>query len=44
MFLVSCGGENTEPKKEVVKEKIIKNFGFVLNNSNVKKDTINSIL
>ena len=42
MFLVSCGGENTEPKKEVVKEKIIKNFGFVLNNFNVKKDTINS--
>ena len=42
MFLISCGGENNEPKKEIVKEKIIKNFGFVLNNFNVKKDTINS--
>ena len=42
IFLISCGGENNEPKKEIVKEKIIKNFGFVLNNFNVKKDTINS--
>ena len=42
IFLISCGGENNDPKKEIVKEKIIKNFGFVLNNFNVKKDTINS--
>ncbi len=42
IFLISCGGENNEPKNEVVKEKIIKNFGFVLNNFNVKEDTINS--
>ena len=42
IFLISCGGENNEAKKEIVKEKIIKNFGFVLNNFNVKKDTINS--
>ena len=42
IFLISCGRENNEPKKEIVKEKIIKNFGFVLNNFNVKKDTINS--
>ena len=42
IFLISCGGENNEPKKEIVKEIIIKNFGFVLNNFNVKKDTINS--
>ena len=42
IFLISCGGEKNEPKKEIVKEKIIKNFGFVLNNFNIKKDTINS--
>jgi len=36
----SCGEKQNEDKIEVVKEKIIKEFGFTLNNFNVKKDTI----
>ena len=38
----SCGKKENETKIEVVKEKIIKEFGFTLNNFNVKKDTIES--
>ena len=38
----SCGEKQNETKIEVVKEKIIKEFGFTLNNFNVKKDTIES--
>ena len=38
----SCGEKQNEDKIEVVKEKIIKEFGFTLNNFNVKKDTIES--
>ena len=38
----SCGEKENETKIEVVKEKIIKEFGFTLNNFNVKKDTIES--
>ena len=38
----SCGEKQNEAKIEVVKEKIIKEFGFTLNNFNVKKDTIES--
>ena len=38
----SCGEKQNEATIEVVKEKIIKEFGFTLNNFNVKKDTIES--
>ena len=38
----SCGEKQNEAKIEVVKEKIVKEFGFTLNNFNVKKDTIES--
>ena len=41
-FTFSCGEKQNEAKIEVVKEKIIKEFGFTLNNFNVKKDTIES--
>ena len=40
VFLFSCGEKNIETKIELKKEKIIKEFGFTLNNYNVKKDTI----
>ena len=40
LFTFSCGEKQNETKIEVVKEKIIKEFGFTLNNFNVKKDTI----
>ena len=42
LFTSSCGEKQNETKIEVVKEKIIKEFGFTLNNFNVKKDTIES--
>ena len=42
LFTFSCGEKQNETKIEVVKEKIIKEFGFTLNNFNVKKDTIES--
>ena len=42
ILIFSCGKKQNETKIEVVKEKIIKEFGFTLNNFNVKKDTIES--
>ena len=42
LLTFSCGEKENETKIEVVKEKIIKEFGFTLNNFNVKKDTIES--
>ena len=42
LLTFSCGEKQNETKIEVVKEKIIKEFGFTLNNFNVKKDTIES--
>ena len=42
LLTFSCGEKENKTKIEVVKEKIIKEFGFTLNNFNVKKDTIES--
>ena len=42
LLTFSCGEKENETKIEVAKEKIIKEFGFTLNNFNVKKDTIES--
>ena len=42
LLTFSCGEKENETKIKVVKEKIIKEFGFTLNNFNVKKDTIES--
>ena len=42
ILIFSCGKKQNETKIEIVKEKIIKEFGFTLNNFNVKKDTIES--
>ncbi len=42
LITFSCGEKQNETKIEIVKEKIIKEFGFTLNNFNVKKDTIES--
>ena len=42
LITFSCGEKQNETKIEAVKEKIIKEFGFTLNNFNVKKDTIES--
>ena len=42
LITFSCGEKENETKIEAVKEKIIKEFGFTLNNFNVKKDTIES--
>jgi len=42
LLTFSCGEKENETKIEVIKEKIIKEFGFTLNNFNVKKDTIES--
>ena len=42
LFIVSCGND-TKAEPEIIqpkKEKIIKEFGFILNNYEVKKDTI----
>ena len=40
VFLCSCGEKSNETKVEIIKEKIVKEFGYTLNNYNVKKDTI----
>ena len=42
IFLFSCGEKNSETKIEVIKEKVVKEYGYTLNNYNVKKDTIES--
>ena len=42
VFLISCGEEKAETNEIVKKEKIIKEYGYILNNYNVKRDTINS--
>ena len=40
IFLFSCGDKNKEEKIEVIKEKIVREYGYTLNNYNIKKDTI----
>ena len=40
VFLYSCGEKSNEIKVEIIKEKIVKEFGYTLNNYKVKKDTI----
>ena len=40
VFLYSCGEKSNETKVEIIKEKIVKEFGYTLNNYKVKKDTI----
>ena len=40
IFLISCGEKNGQTKIEVIKEKVVKEYGYTLNNYNVKKDTI----
>ena len=42
IFLFSCGEKNSQTKIEIKKEKVIKEYGYNLNNYNVKKDTIES--
>ena len=42
VFLISCGEEKAETNEIIKKEKIIKEYGYILNNYNVKRDTINS--
>ena len=42
ILLISCGEKKSESKPEIVKEKIIKQFGFTLNNYTVKRDTVKS--
>ena len=42
LLAFSCGEKENETKIKIIKEKIIKEFGFTLNNFNVKKDTIES--
>ena len=42
LLTFSCGEKENETKIKIIKEKIIKEFGFTLNNFNVKKDTIES--
>ena len=42
IFLFSCGEKNSQTKIEIKKEKVIKEYGYTLNNYNVKKDTIKS--
>ena len=42
IFLFSCGEKNSETKIEAIKEKVVKEYGYTLNNYNVKKDTIES--
>jgi len=43
IFLISCGEKNGQTKIEVIKEKVVKEYGYTLNNYNVKKDTIVSV-
>ena len=40
VFLYSCAEKSNETKVEIIKEKIVKEFGYTLNNYNIKKDTI----
>jgi len=42
VLLISCGETKPESKPEIVKEKIIKQFGFTLNDYTVKRDTVKS--
>ena len=42
IFLFSCGEKNSQTNIEIKKEKVIKEYGYTLNNYNVKKDTIES--
>ena len=42
ILLISCGETKPESKPEIVKEKIIKQFGFTLNDYTVKRDTVKS--
>ena len=42
VLLISCGEKKPESKPEIVKEKIIKQFGFTLNDYTVKRDTVKS--
>ena len=42
ILLISCGEKKPELKPEIVKEKIIKQFGFTLNDYTVKRDTVKS--
>ena len=40
VLLISCGEKKPESKPEIVKEKIIKQFGFTLNDYTLKRDTV----
>ena len=40
LFLISCKTENPELNSVIVKEKIVKQFGYTLNNFHVFKDTV----
>ena len=42
IFLFSCGEKNSQTNIEIKKEKVIEEYGYTLNNYNVKKDTIES--
>ena len=42
ILLMSCGEEKSEKTSEIIKEKIITQFGYTLNNFTVKKDTVKS--
>ena len=40
VFLCSCGEKSNEIKVDIIKEKIVEEFGYTINDYNVKKDTI----
>ena len=40
VLLISCGEKKPESKPEIVKQKIIKQFGFTLNDYTVQRDTV----
>ena len=42
ILLMSCGEEKPEKTSEIIKEKIITQFGYTLNNFTVKNDTVKS--
>tara|TARA_B110000114_G_scaffold183311_1_gene224327 strand:+ start:180 stop:1427 length:1248 start_codon:yes stop_codon:yes gene_type:complete len=42
VLLMSCGEEKSEKSSEIIKEKIITQFGYTLNNFTVKKDKVKS--
>lgn len=42
ILLISCRVEKPEKTSEIIKEKIITQFGYTLNNFTVKKDTVKS--